>query len=119
MWTIKQFEAVYDRFQSSDLSVRDFCLNECITESKFYYWKRKLQQHNHSRERQSDFIPIVFTDANQQLQTKKRVLQKQNPEHMHPSEGNAFEIVYPNGVKLRIPEGVDLSQIRSLILVTQ
>jgi hypothetical protein len=32
--------------------------------------------------------------------------EKTDPEHMHQSEGNAFEIVYPNGVKLRIPAGV-------------
>ena len=42
MWTLKQFELVYDRFQSSGLPVKDFCQNECILESKFYYWKKKL-----------------------------------------------------------------------------
>jgi len=71
------------------------------------------------KKRQSDFVPIVFTGSNHQLETKKRVQQKDNPEHMHPSDGNAYEIVYPNGVKLRIPEGADLTQIRSLILLTQ
>lgn len=119
MWTTKQFELVYDRFQSSGLNVRDFCLNECITESKFYYWKRKLFEQNHREDRQSDFVPIVFTGGNHQLQTKKAVQQKPNPEHMHPSGGNVFEIIYPNGVKLRVPAGIDTTQLRSLILLTQ
>jgi hypothetical protein len=35
MWTIQQFKLVYDRFQSSGLSVKDFCENECILQSKF------------------------------------------------------------------------------------
>ena len=119
MWTLKYFEEVYDRFESSGLRVKEFCQNECILESKFYYWKRRLREHKIDKERQSDFVPILFTGTNQQLRAKKGIQQKSNPEHMHPSDDNVFEIVYPNGVKLRVPVAADLTHLRTLILLFQ
>ena len=38
---------------------------------------------------------------------------------MQPSGGNVFEIVYPTGVKLRVPIEADLTQPRSLTLFNQ
>lgn len=119
MWTIKYFEEVYDRYLSSGLSVKDFCANERILQSKFYYWRKRLPEHNNIKEGHPDFIPIVFSGAKQQMQVKKPVGQKFNPEHLHSSDDNILEIVYPNGVKLRIPAESDLAQIRSLILLTR
>ena len=119
MWTIKHFEEVYDRYLSSDLSVKDFCENECILQSKFYYWKKKLPEYNNKKEGHPDFIPIVFSGAKQQMQVKKSVGQKLNPEHLHSSDDNILEIVYPNGVKLRVPAESDLARIHSLILLTR
>ena len=60
MWTIQQFKLVYDRFQSSGLSVKDFCENECILQSKFYYWKNKSIKNNRHKEQPSNFVTIVF-----------------------------------------------------------
>ena len=119
MWTIQQFELVYDRFQSSGLSVKDFCENECILQSKFYYWKKKLLEQNQHSEQPSDFVPIVFSGSNTQLPAKRKVQHKPILEHNDPAYGDVFEIVYPNGVKLRVPSGADINQLRSLILLTQ
>ncbi|RNC64443.1 hypothetical protein [Proteiniphilum sp. X52] len=44
MWNQKQFEEVYARYQSSGLRVKDFCRNERIVTSKFFYWQRKLRK---------------------------------------------------------------------------
>ncbi len=119
MWTLKYFEEVYDRFESSGLRVKEFCQNECILESKFYYWKRRLREHKIDKERQPDFVPIAFSGSSPQLQTKSRAQQRSIPEHMHPCDENVFEIVYPNGVKLRVPVGADLTHLRTLILLFQ
>ena len=119
MWTIHQFKLVYDRFQSSGLSVKDFCENECILQSKFYYWKNKSIKNNRHKEQPSDFVPIVFSGSNSQMQTKRKFQQKPILEHNDPAYGDVFEIVYPNGVKLRVPIGADITQLRSLILLTQ
>ena len=72
MWTIKQFELVYDRFQSSGLPVKEFCQNEWILESKFYYWKNKSIKNNRHKEQPSNFVPIVFSSSTPQIQTKRK-----------------------------------------------
>lgn len=119
MWSIKYFEEVYKRFQSSGLSARDFCHNECIAEAKFYYWKRKLKEQTQQEDQQPGFVPIVFSGSTAQLQAVNTVQQKTIPEHMPPCDENVFEIVYPNGVKLRVPVGADLTHLRTLILLFQ
>ena len=119
MWSIQQFKLVYDRFLSSGLSVTDFCANECILHSKFYYWKKKLHEQNQLREQSSDFVPIVFSSLNPQLPGKRKVQQKPTLEHADSTACDIFEIIYPNGVKLRVPIGADITQLRSLILLTQ
>lgn len=42
MLTLLKFQEIYSRFQSSGLRVHDFCQNEGLYESKFYYWQKKL-----------------------------------------------------------------------------
>lgn len=49
MLNLKRFESLYDRFKSSGLRVRDFCINECVSESKFYYWQRKLKEQEREK----------------------------------------------------------------------
>ena len=99
MWTIQQLKLVYDRFQSSGLSVTGFCANESILHSKFYYWKKKLIEQSQDREQPSDFVPIVFSGSNTQLPAKRKVQHKPVLEHNDPASCDVFEIVYPNGVK--------------------
>ncbi len=119
MWTLKHFELVYDRFQSSGLSVKDFCQNECILQSKFYYWNKRLREHTQDKDQPSTFVPIVFTGSNTQLPAKRKIQQKSTLEHADPVASDVFELVYPNGVKLRVPIGADINQLRALILLTQ
>jgi hypothetical protein len=76
MWTLKQFETIFDRYHSSGLSLKDFCQNECILESKFFYWQRKLREYNKRKEQPSDFVQIVFSGPNQPLPVKKQFSKK-------------------------------------------
>ena len=64
MWTLQQFEEIFDRYQSSGLRIKEFCRNESIVESRFYYWQKRLQEHNYRTVRESGFVPIVFTGSN-------------------------------------------------------
>jgi hypothetical protein len=50
------FESMYHRYQSSGLKVRDFCSNEGIHETTFYYWVRKIKKRPLPP---ADFIPLV------------------------------------------------------------
>ncbi|MDD4698411.1 MAG: hypothetical protein PHR52_12860 [Fermentimonas sp.] len=119
MWTLQQFEKVYERYQASGLRIKEFCRNESIVESKFYYWQKKLREHNYRTGRQPGFVPIVFTGSTPSPTTREVVHHQPVPEHVDPTAGNVFEIVYPNGVKVRVPMGADPTQLRSLILLTQ
>ena len=118
MWTLQQFEEIFDRYQSSGLRIKEFCRNDSIVESRFYYWQKRLQEHNYRTGRESGFVPIVFTGSSS-LPANKAVHQKPIPVHVDPIPGNFLEIVYPNGVKVRVPIGTDPTQLRSLILLTQ
>ena len=51
-----QFEEVYKRFKESGLNVSDFCINEGFTESRFYYWQKKLKSANKT----SGLIPLLI-----------------------------------------------------------
>lgn len=119
MWTLQQFEKIFDRYQASGLRIKEFCQNECILESKFYYWNRRLREYDNRKEQPSGFVPIVFTGSNPSPSTREVVHHQPVPEHVDPTPGNVLEIVYPNGVKVRVPLGADPTQLRSLILLTQ
>jgi len=119
MWTLQQFEKVYDRYQASGLRIKEFCRNESIVESRFYYWQKRLQEHNYRTDRESGFVPIVFTGSNPSPANKEVVHHKPIPEHVDPAQENILEIVYPNGVKVHVSMGADPTQLRSLILLIQ
>jgi hypothetical protein len=44
MWNLKEFESVYGRYKKSGLRVKDFCMNECISENKFCYRQKRLKK---------------------------------------------------------------------------
>lgn len=74
------------------MSNKDFCQQNGIGQAMFYYWQKKLAE---SQQNDSEsFIPMVpYKDMRQ-------------PE---------MEIIYPNGVKLKLAPTTNLSVIRTLI----
>jgi len=106
-----KFIALLDRQQESGLNVKDFCSNEGITESTFYYWRKKLQERSPSK----GFIPLVVKSP--QGGTTQRYSKGHPPVgDLGQIEDDALlELVYPNGTKLRIKKDLDLSHLRSLI----
>ena len=60
MWNIKKFEEIYSRYRSSGFRVEVFCRNECILESEFYYWHRKLRERDSRKKQSPSFVAIVF-----------------------------------------------------------
>lgn len=115
MWNLKKFEEIYSRYQSSGLRIEEFCRNECIVRSKFYYWHRKLRKSTiHQRSESPGFVPVVFTSGGLSPQSAN-MLPRQPVPGIHPPGNEVYEIVYPDGVVLRVPRGTDLEQLRSLI----
>lgn len=115
MLTLLQFQEIYSRFQSSGLRVRDFCQNEGLHESKFYYWQKKL--HSSSSEK-SDFIPLVFNRSTP-LPVPNRDLVPAAPSSFSPGIScYPCEIVYPGGTVLRLSATTDIELLRKLLLLT-
>lgn len=112
MWNLKKFEEIYSRYQSSGLRIEEFCRNECIVRSKFYYWQRKLRKSSQP----PGFVPVVFTGTGLSSQPAS-MLPRQPVPGGHPPGNEVYEIVYPDGVVLRVPRGTGMEQLRSLILL--
>ena len=117
MWNQKQFEDIYARYQSSGLHVKEFCRNESIITSRFYYWQRKLRKQEVQPGETRGFVPVIFTGH--EGQPAGNILPRQSPALPTLTGGNALEIVYPGGVTVRVPAGSDISLLRSLILLTR
>ena len=117
MWNQKEFESVYDRYKLSGLPVKDFCINEGIYQSRFYYWQKKLRDQKQECEHPSGFVPIIFNKPQTPI-SKSFCESKSLPEN-HLTREDIIEIVYPNGVIVRIPSQTDIKQLQSLILLNQ
>lgn len=119
MWNLKEFESVYGRYKKSGLQVKDFCMNECISENKFYYRQKRLKkQQGKASAQPSEFVPIVFHHGQT---SPKNVVCRDNPlarDH-HTCGGEVIEIVYPNGVIVRLTGKIGIQQLQSLILLTR
>lgn len=77
----------------SGLNNKTFCEQHGIGQAMFYYWKKKYILSQSIPE--AKFIPVRIKDT--QIQRGE------------------IEICYPNGVRLKLPEGTGLSVIRSFI----
>ncbi|WP_052517335.1 IS66 family insertion sequence element accessory protein TnpA [Bacteroides reticulotermitis] len=59
--TIEQFRELYNEWKSSRLTVRSFCRNMGINESRFYYWKKKIEAPIETAS--GSFIPIQMNQV--------------------------------------------------------
>ena len=131
MWTIEKYKEIYARYEASGLSSSDFCMNERITRSRFYYWfkkYRKLQGQNISKIKSDvgsveyrptgQFIPLLVDSDSQKLKsvypTKK--VGKNLPALRRSSVTEPFmEIVYTSGTTVRLMGEKDIELVKTLI----
>jgi len=112
MWNLKEFEVVYSRYRASSLCVKDFCRNEYISLSRFFYWQKKLKHYRKELERPSGFVPLGLNTSSSPT--------KHSPDYphlsdSHPVNGAICEVIYPNGVRLRLPRDTDIRELEQLI----
>ncbi|MGL4805582.1 MAG: IS66 family insertion sequence element accessory protein TnpA [Bacteroidales bacterium] len=113
--SIPEFEIIFEEWKSSGLSVRDYCLNTGFTECKFYYWKKKLQEKTEPNP--NEFIPVQLNQHRNKLKFSSPV---ENNKLLKDRDEEAIcELVYPNGVLLRINSGMTLDILKSLIYLNQ
>jgi len=117
MLTLSKFQEIYSRFQSSGLRVRDFCANEGLHESKFYYWQKKLPPTSASSDR--NFIPVVLNPVRNPsfLGSDSPSVPLPSTVGASPSACYPFEIVYPGGTILRLSSTADVDLLRQLLFL--
>ncbi len=99
--------------QDSGLTVREFCSNEGVAPSTFYYWRKKLQ----SSKGKKNFIPLIVKPSESSLtQAYNRNSSQRDYQPGQIAEDHTLlELVYPNGTLLRVKNDLDLSHLRALI----
>ena len=101
--TIEEFRRIYEEWQHSGLSVQQFCESTGIRESRFYYWKARLKAESLPAAC-GGFIPVKMTGKSGNVYTAVN------------NGGKALcEVVYPNGVMVRVTSDMSLDQLRQMI----
>jgi hypothetical protein len=110
MLSESKYLEIYQRRQDSGLSVKEFCSNEGIAESTYYYWHKKTK---YKRSNQA-FIPLVVQPSQRFPSQDLAKSQTQLPGNVN-AEAVLLEIEYPNGTRLRIKQDLDLDHLRVLV----
>jgi SOS-response transcriptional repressor LexA len=106
-----KFNTLMNRQQESGLSIKEFCSNEGIAPSSFYYWKKKLRKNPPL----NGFIPLVVKSSRPATQRYIKNQQTALSSQEQTSDDTLLEVVYPNGAFVRIKKDIDLSRLRALI----
>ena len=114
--TLEEFKKIYAEWQDSKLSIREYCVLSGFDEGKFYYWKKKI---NSQPETQSSFVPISMSQSGGKIAISRNGFDQAKPYIEPNSADSSCEIVYPNGVTLRVNSVMNMTTLRSLILLCQ
>jgi len=116
----KEFRGIYNNFLESGLTVRDFCANQNIQESKFFYWQNKLKGLLPPKR---GFVPVLFSSNQQDPSPELPVAINNHPERQIKQASSIMslscEISYPNGIRVKVNGLSDLEMVRSLLVSTQ
>ena len=92
--TRQEWFSLIEQCKSSGSTVKEFCQQEGIQLSNFYYWSKRYR----SLELDGELVPLTITDN----ATSRAV-------------NSSYEIVYPNGVILRLAQPVPLNVLSPLL----
>jgi transposase-like protein len=87
----QEWFALIEQYQASGITVKEFCKTQGVHPSNYYYWMKRFGK------KEPDFAPL-------KISTKGQVA------------GSAFyELVYPNGLTLRLGQRVGLGELSQLL----
>ena len=91
-------------WRESGLSQSKFCLNEKLLVKAFAYWLRKYKQDKDFPAKKYDnvretFIPVSVPNTINNL----------------VPDCASIEVIFPNGVHINCPAGIDIDQLKTLI----
>ena len=88
--TLDEMRPIIEKWEDSGLTKKEFCEQQGIAPSVFYYWYKKYK----TQDNPAGFVPIKI---------------KNN------TKAGQLEIHYPNGVKLKLSSDVSPSLLRQYI----
>ena len=116
METIESFKPIYQAFLESNLTARDFCKKLEIPESRFYYWQKRIRDK--AARSNGEFMPVSINNH-----AGKVVLvgngRQQQLRHQHGVVQPSCEIVFPNGVTVRLSGEIAASTLGQLIMMSR
>lgn len=101
------FEELLSRQKESGLSVRDFCSNEGIHPSTFYYWLKKHREKN----KEKKFIPLVVQNTFD-VHRAAKICTTVNPGTTPSDHGALLEFVFPNGTRILLKQQPDVAFLK-------
>jgi hypothetical protein len=105
-FTEESLRMLLSRYKASGLSVVEFCSNEGIHKSTFYYW---LKKSRNKTKKPGTFIPLVVKDHPQVPSRQKEKLHGNINISAKNQPGDVFlELVYPNGTLIRLRKDIDI-----------
>lgn len=108
MLDYSSFSALYDRYQESGLKVRDFCHNEGIHETTFYYWVRKCKKRQILSS--GDFVPMVIGNA-----PASPIPSDSTLEGSSSAQSITCEITLPSGARIKLNGALSSDSLRVLL----
>lgn len=92
-------KVMVEQRKARGMSVHEFCAVEGISPANYYYWSKRLRLNNNPEA--ARLVPVC--------------IEKTTPHRATP--GDNFELTYPNGVRLSVPQGCELDLIRELVFI--
>lgn len=116
-WTMDDFKEIYARYKESGLTIKDFCSNEGIKRKRFSFWKAKLKGPKTNATAKGKFIPVKMGTGGRAL-SGKTPASFFSPDFTSSGQPqSACEIVYPNGVTVRLNGPVSSEILQTLIFL--
>jgi len=89
-----KWKALIDEWQQSGKTRKEFCLEKNITIANFGYWRTKINKIENSKPQENNtFIRCKLSSS-----------------HL-----KGFSLEWPEGMKLRLPENMNINEIAALI----
>lgn len=112
METIDTFRPKYQAFLESNMSARAFCGQIRMNESHFHYWQAKICKE--AAHQNGGFLPVSINNhAGKVILTGEQGMNSMKMAHP------VCEIVFPNGVTVRLSGEISAQMLSQLITIGQ
>ncbi|WP_027470459.1 IS66 family insertion sequence element accessory protein TnpA [Saccharicrinis fermentans] len=109
--TLTTFKRLYKDYQESGLNIKDFCTNQDLAPSTFYYWRNKLEEA--LAHEPDSFVPLEF-DSNPLTtnnQSSPSIIKSK------PTLNNdaPIEFLFPNGTKMLLRDNINTQVLKTIV----